>query len=116
MAFLATAIIVLIKKDDQVLLVHARNFKGNFDSLVAGFVETGESLEEAVHREVMEETGLTIKNVKYFSSQPWPYPSGLMVGYTAEYVDGEIHLQKRNSLVASGLARTTSLSFPKNYQ
>jgi NAD+ diphosphatase len=63
-------------------------------SLVAGFVETGESLEEAVHREVMEETGLTIKNVKYFSSQPWPYPSGLMVGYTAEYVDGEIHLQK----------------------
>ena len=91
---LATAIIVLIKKGDQVLLVHARNFKGNFDSLVAGFVETGESLEEAVHREVMEETGLTIKNLKYFSSQPWPYPSGLMVGFTAEYVDGEIHLQK----------------------
>ena len=51
---LATAIIVLIKKGDQVLLVHARNFKGNFDSLVAGFVETGESLEEAVHREVMD--------------------------------------------------------------
>ncbi len=55
---LATAIIVLIHKGDEVLLVHARNFKGNFDSLVAGFVETGESLEEAVHREVMEETGL----------------------------------------------------------
>ena len=91
---ITSAIIVLIKKGDQVLLVHARNFKGNFDSLVAGFVETGESLEEAVHREVMEETGLTIRNVKYFSSQPWPYPSGLMVGYTAEYVDGEIHLQK----------------------
>ena len=52
---LATAIIVLIHKGDEVLLVHARNFKGNFDSLVAGFVETGESLEEAVHREVMEE-------------------------------------------------------------
>lgn len=91
---LATAIIVLIKKDDQVLLVHARNFKGNFDSLVAGFVETGENLEEAVHREVMEETGLTIKNLKYFGSQPWPYPSGLMIGFSAEYVDGEIHLQK----------------------
>ena len=91
---LATAIIVLIKKDNQVLLVHARNFKGNFDSLVAGFVETGENLEEAVHREVMEETGLTIKNLKYFGSQPWPYPSGLMIGFSAEYVDGEIHLQK----------------------
>lgn len=91
---LATAIIVLIKKDNQVLLVHARNFKGNFDSLVAGFVETGENLEEAVHREVIEETGLTIKNLKYFGSQPWPYPSGLMIGFSAEYVDGEIHLQK----------------------
>ena len=76
------------------LLVHARNFKGNFDSLVAGFVETGESLEEAVHREVMEETGLTITNIKYFGSQPWPYPSGLMIGFTADYADGEIHLQK----------------------
>ena len=73
---------------------HARNFKGNFDSLVAGFVETGESLEEAVRREVMEETGLTITNIKYFGSQPWPYPSGLMIGFTADYVDGEIHLQK----------------------
>ena len=59
-----------------------------------GFVETGENLEEAVHREVMEETGLTIKNLKYFGSQPWPYPSGLMIGFSAEYVDGEIHLQK----------------------
>ena len=91
---LATAIIVLIHKGDEVLLVHARNFKGNFDSLVAGFVETGESLEEAVHREVMEETGLTITNIKYFGSQPWPYPSGPMIGFTADYVDGEIHLQK----------------------
>lgn len=61
---------------------------------MAGFVETGETLEQAVHREVMEETGLTINHLKYFGSQPWPYPSGLMVGFTADYVDGEIHLQK----------------------
>ena len=91
---LATAIIVLVHRGDEVLLVHARNFRGNFFGLVAGFVETGESLEEAVHREVMEETGLTITNLRYFGSQPWPYPSGLMVGFHADYVSGEIKLQK----------------------
>ncbi len=90
---LATAIIVLIHRGDEVLLVHARNFKGNFMGLVAGFVETGETLEEAVHREVMEETNLVIKNLRYFGSQPWPYPCGLMVGFNADYVSGEIKLQ-----------------------
>lgn len=91
---LATAVIVLIHRGDEVLLVHAKNFKSDFYGLVAGFVETGETLEEAVRREVMEETGLTIKNISYFGSQPWPYPCGLMVGYTAEYVSGDIHLQR----------------------
>lgn len=91
---LATAIIVLIHKGDEVLLVHANNFRGNFYGLVSGFVETGETLEEAVHREVMEETGLKITNLRYFGSQPWPYPCGLMVGYNADYVSGDIHLQR----------------------
>lgn len=91
---LATAIIVLIHRGDEVLLVHAKNFKGDFFGLVAGFVETGETLEEAVRREVMEETHLTIKNITYFGSQPWPYPSGLMVGFMAEYESGDIHLQR----------------------
>ena len=91
---LATAIIVLVHRGDEVLLVHARNFRGNFFGLVAGFVETGESLEEAVHREVMEETGLTITNLRYFGSQPWPYPSGLIVAFHADYVSREIKLQK----------------------
>lgn len=90
---LATAIIVLIHKGDEVLLVHAKNFVSNFMGLVAGFVETGETLEEAVHREVMEETNLKITNVRYFGSQPWPYPCGLMVGFNADYVSGEIKLQ-----------------------
>lgn len=91
---LATAVIVLIQRGDEVLLVHAKNFRSNFYGLVAGFVETGETLEEAVCREVREETGLTINNLKYFGSQPWPYPSGLMVGFFADYVSGEITIQQ----------------------
>ena len=91
---LATAVIVLVRKDKEVLLVNAKNFRTDFYGLVAGFVETGETLEEAVHREVMEETGLHIKNLKYFASQPWPYPCGLMVGFIADYDGGKIHLQR----------------------
>lgn len=91
---LATAVIVLIHRGDEVLLVHARNFRTDFYGLVAGFVETGETLEEAVHREVREETGIKITNLRYFGSQPWPYPCGLMVGFHADYVEGEIHLQR----------------------
>ena len=91
---LATAIIVLIRKDDEVLLVHARNFHGDHYGLVAGFVETGETLEQAVYREVQEEVGLHITNLRYFGSQPWPYPCGLMVGFTADYDYGKLHLQR----------------------
>lgn len=91
---LATAVIVLVRKDDEVLLVHAHSFRDDHYGLVAGFVETGETLEEAVCREVMEETGLHITNLRYFGSQPWPYPCGLMVGFTADYDSGRIHLQR----------------------
>ncbi len=62
--------------------------------LIAGFVEVGESLEQAVKREVLEEVGLQVDNLTYFGSQPWPYPSNLMVGFTAEYAGGEILLQQ----------------------
>ena len=89
----STAIIVLIRKGKEILLVHARNFRGTFHGLVAGFLEAGETLEQCVEREVMEETGLKVKNITYFGSQPWPYPSGLMVGFIADYESGEIKLQ-----------------------
>ena len=97
---LATAVIVLIHRGNEVLLVRARNFRTDFYGLVAGFVETGETLEEAVAREAMEETGISITNIRYFASQPWPYPCGLMVGFNADYVSGEIHLQQ--SEIAKG--------------
>ena len=90
---LATAVIVRITRGEEILLVRARNFRGAHYGLVAGFVETGETLEDAVRREVREETGLTITNLRYFGSQPWPYPCGLMVGFTADYDGGTLHLQ-----------------------
>lgn len=98
---LATAVITLIHRgDDEVLLVRAKNFRTDFYGLVAGFVETGETLEEAAKREALEETGISIKNLRYFGSQPWPYPCGLMVGFHADYAGGDIHLQQ--SEIAKG--------------
>lgn len=93
---LATAIIVAVTRNDgrEILLVQSKKFKKDYLGLVAGFVETGETLEECLRREVMEETHLRVKNIRYIASQPWPYPSGLMVGFTAEYDGGELHLQR----------------------
>lgn len=90
----APAIIVLIHRDESVLLVQAHNFKGTFYGLVAGFVEPGETLEQCVQREVREETGLEVSNIRYFASQPWPYPCGEMIGFNADYVSGELCLQQ----------------------
>lgn len=87
---LTPAIIVLVRKGREALLVHAKTFSRPFFGLVAGFVETGESLEQCVAREVMEETSLEIKNIKYHSSQSWPFPATLMLGFTADYAGGEL--------------------------
>ena len=91
---LAIAVIVRITRGDEILLVKAHTFTSNHYGLVAGFVETGENLEEAVRREVKEEVGLTICNLRYFGSQTWPFPCGLMVGFTAEWERGDIVLQR----------------------
>lgn len=87
---LAAAILVLVTRGDEALLVRAKTFKRPFFGLVAGFVETGESLEQCVAREVKEETSLEIKNIRYFASQSWPFPFNLMIGFTAEYASGEV--------------------------
>jgi NAD+ diphosphatase len=90
---LATAIIVAVTHNDKILLVQSRNFRGDYMGLIAGFVETGENLEECVQREIKEETQINVKNIQYVASQPWPYPCGLMIGFFAEYESGELRLQ-----------------------
>ena len=87
---MSPAIIVAVVRDKTILLAHAARFPGAMYSVLAGFVEPGESLEECVRREVKEEAGVDLKNIRYFGSQPWPFPNSLMVGFTAEYAGGEI--------------------------
>ena len=84
------AIIVAVTKGDKLLLAHNRQFPNGRYSVIAGFVEYGETLEECVKREVYEEVGIKVRNIKYFGSQPWPFPNSMMIGFTAEYLDGEI--------------------------
>lgn len=105
---LATAIIVLVRRGDEVLLVQSNKFRGDYLGLVAGFVETGETLEECVVREVREETQLRVSGIRYFGSQPWPYPSGLMVGFYADYAGGTLRLQ-RSELNKGGWYRRENL-------
>lgn len=87
---IAPAIIVAIKKDDKLLMAKHSYHDNIRYALIAGFVEPGESIEEAVHREVLEEVGIKIKNLKYMKSQSWPFPNSLMLGFEAEYKSGEI--------------------------
>lgn len=92
---LSPAMVVLVTRCNgkEALLVHAANFKhADVHALVAGFVETGESLEQCVAREVKEETSIEVSNIKYVGSQSWPFPGQLMIGFTAEYVSGDIRL------------------------
>ncbi|MEN9373909.1 MAG: hypothetical protein RIR79_1461 [Pseudomonadota bacterium] len=87
---ISPAMMVLIKKGDAVLLArHTISATHRFVPL-AGFLEAGESVEDAIHREVMEEVGLRVRNLQYFGSQSWPFPHSLMLAFTADYVDGEI--------------------------
>ncbi|HEB90101.1 MAG TPA: NAD(+) diphosphatase [Deltaproteobacteria bacterium] len=89
---LAPAMIVAVEKGDQILLARSPHFPAGIMSVLAGFVEPGESAEEAVIREVFEETGICVRNIRYFSSQAWPFPNSLMLGFQAEYDSGEIEV------------------------
>jgi NAD+ diphosphatase len=83
-------VIVLVERDDTVLLARNARFPLPMYSTLAGFVEPGETLEETVHREIREEAGIEVGDLRYFGSQPWPFPDSLMIAFTAAHADGEL--------------------------
>jgi len=89
---LSPAVIMSVTRGNQILLGRAPRFPPGMYSTLAGFVEPGETLEEAVKREVREEVNIRINNIKYVASQPWPFPHSIMIGFSASYVDGEIEI------------------------
>ncbi|WP_353571962.1 NAD(+) diphosphatase [Candidatus Albibeggiatoa sp. nov. BB20] len=89
---ISPAMIVIITRGEQVLLSRSPRFRPGVYSVQAGFVEAGETAEQTVEREVMEEVGLKVKNIRYFGSQPWPFPNSLMLAFTAEYESGELNI------------------------
>ena len=91
---LAPAVIVLIHRDERVLLARGRSFGAPMYSTLAGFVEPGESLEQCVAREVREEVGVEITDITYRASQAWPFPHSLMIGFTARWAGGEISIDE----------------------
>ncbi|WP_163337664.1 NAD(+) diphosphatase [Desulfopila sp. IMCC35008] len=92
---ISPAVIMSVIKGNEILLGRSPHFPEGMYSTLAGFVEAGETLEEAVRREVREETGIEITHIRYIASQPWPFPDSLMVGFTAEYAGGEIAVDTR---------------------
>ncbi|WP_064601600.1 NAD(+) diphosphatase [Photobacterium sp. J15] len=84
-------VIVAVKRQDKILLAQHPRHKTGLYTVIAGFVEAGETLEQCVAREVEEETGIQISNVRYFGSQPWAFPSNLMMGFLADYESGELN-------------------------
>jgi NAD+ diphosphatase len=97
---MSPAIIVAVRDGDRILLAHAGRFPEGMHSVLAGFVEQGESLEQCVRREVREEVGVEVKNIRYFGSQPWPFPNSLMIAFTADYAGGEIRVDSKEILSA----------------
>ena len=91
---LSPAMMVLVWRGRELLLARAPHYAKGMYSALAGFVETGESLEECVHREVAEEVGVRVRGLRYYGSQSWPFPHSLMVAYTAEWTGGDIVRQE----------------------
>lgn len=87
---ISPVIIVAVEREQEILLARSPHFPAEIYSVLAGFIEPGETVEEAIHREVYEEVGIKIKNLRYFASQSWPFPNSLMLGFRADYESGEV--------------------------
>ena len=87
---IAPCIIVAIRRGDEILLAQHKRHRNGIHTVLAGFVEVGETLEEAAAREIMEESNVRIKNLRYVASQPWPFPHSLMMAFMADYAGGEL--------------------------
>lgn len=97
---IAPCIIVAIRREDKILLAQHNRHRGGIYTALAGFVEVGETLEQAVAREVMEESNINVTNLRYISSQPWPFPHSLMVAYLADYDSGDLKIDTSELLDA----------------
>ena len=105
---IAPCIIVAIRRDDHILLAQHTRHRNGIYTVLAGFVEVGETLEQTVAREVMEESGIRVKNLRYVTSQPWPFPQSLMTAFMAEYESGDITIDP-NELLDAGWYRYDQL-------
>lgn len=111
---IAPAIIVAISKDDKLLMAKHSYHNTDRYTLIAGFVELGESIEETVKREVLEEVGIKVKNIQYMKSQCWPFPNSLMLGFKAEYESGEVKVDGDEILDAKWFSKDEIEMFPSD--
>jgi NAD+ diphosphatase len=101
---ISPAIIVAVTRENRILLARAFRFPYKLYSVIAGFVEPGETLEDCVRREIREEVGVEVMNIRYFGSQPWPFPNSLMIAFTADYAGGELRIDEKEIMDAGWYA------------
>jgi NAD+ diphosphatase len=109
---ISPAVIVAVIREDRILLARNKQFRLPFFSVLAGFVEPGEKLEDCIEREIREEVGIRVRNIRYFGSQPWPFPNSLMIGFVAEHSEGEIRIDNSEIIEAGWFSRENLPAIP----
>lgn len=108
---ISPAVIVAVIREDKILLARSARFPAVY-SVIAGFVEPGETFEDCINRELQEEVGITVTNIKYFGNQPWPFPDSLMVAFTAQYAQGNITIDNKEIIEAGWFSARELPSIP----